>query len=122
MQPNRAWRDTRKKSEPLITGRGTPMRKSMAAVAAMLGLLCFLAGFIASPSHAQDWPQKPIRVIVPYPAGGGTDVVARMVADHLSKKLNQSIFVENRGGANGAVGLQALKQSDPDGHTHAVTG
>jgi tripartite-type tricarboxylate transporter receptor subunit TctC len=93
----------------------------MAAVAAMLGLLCFMAAFMASPSHAQDWPQKPIRVIVPYPAGGGTDVVARMVADHLSKKLNQSIFVENRGGANGAVGLQALKQSDPDGYTLAVT-
>jgi tripartite-type tricarboxylate transporter receptor subunit TctC len=117
MRPNRAWRETRKKSELRITGRGTPMRKSMAAVAAMLGLLCCTA----LPLHAQDWPQKPIRIIVPYPAGGGTDVVARMAADHLSKKLNQSIFVENRGGANGAVGLQALKQSDPDGYTIAVT-
>src|SRR5579862_7234029 len=70
-----------------------------------------------APSAAQDWPAKPIRLIVPYPAGGGTDVVARMVADRLSKLLNQPIFVENRGGANGAVGLQALKQSEPDGYT-----
>jgi tripartite-type tricarboxylate transporter receptor subunit TctC len=93
------------------------MKKMMAAFAAMLGLLCFAP----SPSVAQDWPQKPIRMIVPFPAGGGTDVVARMAADHLSKKLNQPIFVENRGGANGGVGLQALKQSDPDGYTIAVT-
>jgi tripartite-type tricarboxylate transporter receptor subunit TctC len=93
------------------------MRKLIAAVAAMLGLVCVMP----APSLAQDWPQKPIRMIVPYPAGGGTDVVARMVADHLSKKLNQSIFVENRGGANGAVGLQALKQSEPDGYTIAVS-
>jgi len=55
------------------------------------------------------------------PAGGGTDVVARMVADHLSKLLNQPIFVENRGGANGAVGLEALKQSDADGYTLGFT-
>ena len=58
---------------------------------------------------------------MPYPAGGGTDFVARMVADHLSERLNQPIFVENRGGANGAVGLQALKQSEPDGYTIAAT-
>jgi len=87
------------------------MRKLIAAVATTLALLCFTL----APAFAQTWPQKPIRVIVPFPAGGGTDVVARMVADHLSKLLGQPIFVENRGGANGAVGLQALKQSDPDG-------
>lgn len=97
------------------------MRKTVAAIAAVFGLLCFISVLLASPSAAQDWPQKPIRLIVPYPAGGGTDVVARMTADHLSKQLNQSIFVENRGGANGAVGLQALKQSDPDGYTIAVS-
>jgi tripartite-type tricarboxylate transporter receptor subunit TctC len=97
------------------------MKRPVAAVAAIFGLLCFMAAFLPAPSLAQDWPAKPIRLIVPYPAGGGTDVVARMVADHLSKRLNQSIFVENRGGANGAVGLQALKQSDPDGYTIAVS-
>jgi tripartite-type tricarboxylate transporter receptor subunit TctC len=84
------------------------MRKLLTAFAATLALLCFTF----TPASAQNWPQKPIRVIVPFPAGGGTDVVARMVADHLSKLLGQPIFVENRGGANGAVGLAALKQSD----------
>ena len=93
------------------------MRKLITAFAATLVLLCFAL----APALAQNWPQKPIRVIVPFPAGGGTDVVARMVADHLSKLLGQPIFVENRGGANGAVGLAALKQSDPDGYTLGFT-
>ena len=93
------------------------MRKLLTACAATLALLCFTL----APALAQTWPQKPIRVIVPFPAGGGTDVVARMVADHLSKLLGQPIFVENRGGANGAVGLAALKQSDPDGYTLGFT-
>ena len=74
----------------------------MIVLAATLALLCAAH---PPPASAQTWPQKPIRLIVPFPAGGGTDFVARMVADHLSKLLNQPIFVENRGGANGAVGL-----------------
>ena len=61
-------------------------------------------------SVAQSWPQRPIRMIVPFPAGGGTDVVARMVAKNLSERLQQSVVVENRGGANGAIGLQALQR------------
>jgi tripartite-type tricarboxylate transporter receptor subunit TctC len=93
------------------------MRKLITTFAATLVLLCSAL----APALAQNWPQKPIRVIVPFPAGGGTDVVARMVADHLSKLLGQPIFVENRGGANGAVGLAALKQSDPDGYTLGFT-
>ena len=86
-------------------------------VAAAVGLL------VAAPhaSVAQSWPQRPIRMIVPFPAGGGTDVVARMVAKNLSERLQQSVVVENRGGANGAIGLQALKQSAPDGYTIAAT-
>src|SRR5579862_4725101 len=93
------------------------VKRFATTVAATLGLLCLAM----APSAAQDWPAKPIRLIVPFPAGGGTDVVARMVADHLSKLLGQPIFVENRGGANGAVGLAALKQSDPDGYTLGFT-
>jgi tripartite-type tricarboxylate transporter receptor subunit TctC len=96
---------------------GNVMKKIVAAVAAALCLSCLAL----TPSLAQTWPQKPIRVIVPFPAGGGTDVVGRLVADRLSKVLNQPIFVENRGGANGAVGLEALKQSDADGYTLGFT-
>jgi tripartite-type tricarboxylate transporter receptor subunit TctC len=74
-----------------------------------------------SPSAAQNWPQKPIRMIVPFPPGGGTDFMGRLVAKHLSQRLGQMIFVENRGGANGTIGLQALMKSNPDGYTIATT-
>jgi len=81
-----------------------------------------LLALTAAPSVAQDWPQKQkIRMIVPFPAGGGTDVVARIVAKYLSERLHQTIIVENRGGANGQIGLQTLKQSAPDGYTIEVT-
>jgi len=82
-----------------------------------LGML----GFASTIAVAQSWPQKPIRMIVPFPPGGGTDFVGRLVAKHLSQRLGQTIFVENRGGANGTVGLQALMQSNPDGYTIATT-
>jgi tripartite-type tricarboxylate transporter receptor subunit TctC len=88
------------------------------AGAAVFGLLAFSA----TASIAQDWPQKQtIHMLVPYPAGGGTDVVARIVAKFLQERLHQTIIVENRGGANGAIGLQALKQSAPDGYTIEMT-
>jgi len=93
------------------------MKKSATMLLAMFGLLCATL----MPALAQNWPEKPIRLIVPFPAGGGTDFVARLVAQYLSQRLNQPIYVENRGGANGAVGLQALKQSAPDGYTLAAS-
>ena len=87
-------------------------------IAPLVATLCLLA---PAAAFAQTWPDRPIRMIVPFPAGGGTDFVARLVADHLSKRLNQPIYVENRGGANGAIGLQVVKQSDPDGYTFGFT-
>jgi tripartite-type tricarboxylate transporter receptor subunit TctC len=94
------------------------MKKLISTLVAVAGLL----GLTAAPSMAQNWPQKQtIRMIVPFPAGGGTDVVARIVAKYLSERLHQTIIVENRGGANGQIGLQALKQSAPDGYTIEVT-
>jgi len=90
-----------------------------------------LTGFVATPvllacalptaASAQTWPQRPVRMICPFPAGGGTDFIARLAAKHLSDRLSQQVYVENRGGANGAIGLQALMQSDPDGYTIATT-
>jgi len=93
------------------------MKKLATTLMAVLGMLYFTL----APSLAQTWPQRPIRMIVPFPAGGGTDFVARLVANHLSERLNQPIYVENRGGANGAIGLQAVKQSAPDGYTLGFT-
>ncbi len=94
------------------------MKKLITAGVAAIGLLALAS----APSSAQDWPTRgTIRMIVPYPAGGGTDVVARIVAKYLQDRLHQTIIVDNRGGANGQIGLQALKQSAPDGYTMAMT-
>jgi len=93
------------------------MRKLLTAAAIAAALLS-----VAAPASAQEWPTRgPIRLIVPYPAGGGTDVVARIVAKYLQERLHQTIIVDNRGGANGQIGLQNLKQSAPDGYTMAMT-
>jgi tripartite-type tricarboxylate transporter receptor subunit TctC len=89
------------------------MHIHLVRLAAMLALTCAVPAVAA----AQTWPQRSIKMIVPFPAGGGTDFIARLAAKHLSDRLGQQVFVENRGGANGAVGLQALMQSDADGYT-----
>ena len=93
------------------------MRMHLAKLAAALALAGALPAAAAAQTPAQNWPQRAIKMIVPFPAGGGTDFIARIAARHLSDRLGQQVFVENRGGANGAIGLQALMQSDPDGYT-----
>ena len=70
---------------------------------------------------AQAWPSKPIRLIAPYPPGGQTDLVSRWLGEKLAPTLGQPIIVENRAGAQGAVGLQAAKAAAPDGHTFVYT-
>ena len=93
------------------------MRKIPSKVAAAAAVLLIATAVAA----AQSWPQKPIRMIVPYPAGGGTDFIGRLAAKELTERLGQQVFVENRAGANGAIGLQALMQSEPDGYTIAAS-
>ncbi len=70
---------------------------------------------------AQDYPARPVRFIVPYPPGGGTDVIARIVQPKLSEALGQTIVIENRGGAGGALGTEAAAKSAPDGYTFLFT-
>jgi len=72
---------------------------------------------LASRSARAEWPDRPIRLVVAYPPGGGTDIMARAVAQKLGEVLNQSIVVENRSGANGTVGTLAVAQARPDGYT-----
>lgn len=86
--------------------------------------LLALSMLLLAPSSvlAQAWPAKPVRMIVPFAAGGGTDVVARIVAKHLSDRLGQQVYVENRAGANGIIGIQTLLQANPDGYTIAAVG
>src|SRR5271165_2190180 len=80
-----------------------------------------VALLVPAVAAAQAWPQKPVKMIVPFPAGGGTDFIGRLAAKHLTNRLGQQVFVENRAGANGAIGLQALMASDPNGYTIATT-
>lgn len=73
------------------------------------------------PTQAQDWPNKPIRVIVNFGPGGSADNTMRPYAERLTKKLGQQVVIENRGGASGALGLEAVTKSPPDGYTFGVT-
>lgn len=85
-----------------------------------LKLALVVAGFAAANAFAQAYPNKPIRLIVPFPPGGGNDVIARIVGQKLGERLGQSVIIDNRGGSNGIIGLQALAQAAPDGYTIGV--
>lgn len=79
---------------------------------------CLLA---AVPAFAQDWPTRPVRIVSPFAAGGTADILARMVADHLSSVFKQQFFVENRTGAGGAIGVQSVASAPPDGYNLVIT-
>jgi tripartite-type tricarboxylate transporter receptor subunit TctC len=81
-----------------------------------LALLCLLA--VALPVHGQaQWPQKPVKVVVPFPPGGVTDSIARITADWLSQRLGQTFIPENRPGASGAIAAEFVARAEPDGYT-----
>ncbi len=73
--------------------------------------------FIAAGALAQNYPNKPIRLVLPYPPGGGTDVIARPLAQKLTENFGQQVIVDNRGGANGNIGMEFVAKSAPDGYT-----
>jgi tripartite-type tricarboxylate transporter receptor subunit TctC len=86
-----------------------------AAGLATLGVLA------AGGARAQAWPTRPIRMIVPFPAGNAGDITARVIGEEISKRLGQPVVVDNRAGASGAIGIQAVLASPADGHTLLVT-
>ena len=77
--------------------------------------------FLASPSHAQDWPAKPVRIIVPFGAGSTPDVIMRLIAEHLQRKLGQPFVVENKPGASGMTGTDAVAKAAPNGSTIGIS-
>ena len=87
-------------------------------IIALLPLAALLVA--AAPAAADTFPSKPVRLIVPFPAGGGTDVVARVVANGMTAALGQPVVVENRGGAGGTVGADAVAKAAPDGYTIGI--
>ncbi len=87
----------------------------------LLSTLLVLGLSLALPLSAQTWPSKPVRLIVPFPAGGATDILARALSQELGRKLGQSVVVENKPGAGGTIGAQAGAQAAPDGYTLLLT-
>ena len=84
----------------------------------MRRLLAALALLAAFPlAHAQAWPTKPVKIIVPFPAGGPTDVITRVLSDKLAQSLGQPVVVENKPGAGGSIGADLAAKSSPDGYT-----
>lgn len=81
----------------------------------------FAACAFAAAAHAGAWPTRPVTFIVPYPPGGGTDVIARIVQEPLARRLGQPVVIENRGGAGGSVGTSVAARAAPDGHTMLFT-
>ncbi len=80
-------------------------------------LLLALLSLLACLAHAQSYPDKPIRIVVPFPPGGGTDITARSVADPLSRALGQPVVIDNRPGGQAIIGSEIVAKSPPDGYT-----
>jgi tripartite-type tricarboxylate transporter receptor subunit TctC len=91
------------------------------AKSASIACLAIVTALAATPKlRAAEFPTRPIRVVVPYAPGGPTDVLGRLVADFLGRDLKQSVFVENKPGAQGAIGAEMVARADPDGYTVLV--
>jgi tripartite-type tricarboxylate transporter receptor subunit TctC len=95
-------------------------RRQLISTSASAGLLA-LGGTHASAQGTTEWPTRPVRMIVNYQPGGGTDAATRPFADRLSRALGQQFVVDNRGGASGALGIEAVIKSPPDGYTFLAT-
>ena len=92
-------------------------RSSRASLFAYLAVLTFLAGVVPALAAKPDFPNRPVRYIVAFPAGGASDVVARIAAAALTDALGVQVIVDNRGGASGTIGAEAAARATPDGYT-----
>ncbi len=87
------------------------------AVALLLGLHAAFSAQAQPRNHEMRWPERPVRLVVPFTPGSSSDIVARLVAHKLGERLHQQLFVENRVGASGNVGSEAIARAEPDGYT-----
>src|SRR6516165_10897892 len=92
----------------------------LSSAAAMLGLITLTCS-AAAGVRAQDFPTRTVRIVVAFPPGGPTDFVARLIADKLKAQLGQNVIVENKPGANGAIGAEYVARSEADGHLLFLT-
>src|SRR6185436_5632710 len=102
----------------------TPRRRKMdrrMPLAALVAAVLLVPLLAALPAQAQQYPNKPIRIVVPYAAGGTSDILARQIGPKLTEAWNQPVVVENRTGANGNVGADFVAKSTPDGYTLLIT-
>src|SRR4051812_39891615 len=84
-------------------------------------LLCVVLLALNAGVHAQAWPAKPIRIVAPFPPGGGVDITARLLQNEMARGLNQPIIIDNRAGAGGGIGAEYVARSAPDGYTVLFT-
>ena len=83
--------------------------------------VAFTAVALAAPAHAQEWPQRPVRIVVPFAAGSSPDILARIVNDKLATRIGQPLIVENKPGAGGNSGTDAVSKAQPDGYTFLLS-
>jgi len=99
----------------ILSNAMTQLRSGISVGLAIMSAICLM--LISHPAYAQAYPNKPIRLVVPFAPGGVTDVSGRIVASALAKRLNQQVVVENKPGASGNIGAQLVAKAEPDGYT-----
>src|SRR5262245_3714741 len=97
------------------------MRRSMKRIGTIVLLAIVAATALAQPGRADEWPAKPVRFVVPFAAGGATDVLTRLLCQQLAARLNATFIVDNRGGAGGNIGAAAVATAPPDGYTFLMS-
>src|SRR3979490_3441179 len=117
MRARARWRNWHELRPPKNPGRSTMFIDKRAAAAALIAAGLATAGFISSDARAADYPERTVDLVIPYPAGGGIDLLLRALAEGLSAHFKQSFVVSNRTGAGGAIGVAYVARAAGDGYT-----
>src|SRR3954454_13731000 len=112
-----AWSAARWLCSPANGGWADGEAKMPNARSIAISWFALAAALTGSDARAVDYPVRPIKLVVPYAAGGPTDVLGRLVGDYLFRDLKQTVVVENKAGAQGAIGAEVVARAEPDGYT-----